>query len=274
MFTGDVDSSPKQDVSRESLSKGQALLSLTGNDFEIQVGKSSPQLWYSKLNAIIRKHIQSTNLYDFELVIEAILEEKDDSNSKELEETEKVFLLDLSMNLRKYADMKHDVVVFEWNSLTLNDVIYRYKVSKKKYSHLCDLFEFTAIQCIYEKYFKHESSNISEEEIRNWYASQLKENASPPRINLNDVNQMTKSSPKPTNLTREDKDLIMNYYKSTKFHSNLMGNTKLLFTMIADLFIFNSSSYEFVIFSRSVNVSLHSSPDFICKLVLINPSFL
>jgi hypothetical protein len=273
VFSGDNHSLSRQRRSLRDFSAGQILLELLGGEFEVQVGRSasSAQCWYRKAKILIQKHHESSNPYDFELVVVRIPgdDQTDEVPLEKLGDHEKIFLLDSAMNFRKYKALDEDFMIFEWNSVTMDGVIYRFKFLWTQQEHLCELFELTVLQCIYGKHFKVDSFDLSEDEIRRWNMMKMVQIERKTSTATNEadslVDQSSKNSPLESKEHYNSSCVSSNDSKYLVLCKKVPEEAQLLFDILADLFVFNPSTCEFLIFSRNTRVSLYSSPNFMCK---------
>ncbi len=274
LFADDQNISPRHKVIREGVLPGQSILELKGSNFEVQVGQTPAQCWYPNIRAIIRKHSVSQSPYDFELVIVHTTESKETKLREEFEEDRKIFPLDSNIHLKRRWVPERKCTFFEWRSTTTDDVVYRFLVSNSQ-KDLCDLFELTALQCMYERYHRKNCSNISEEAVRKWYLVEEKNEPVPNQGIPNGLGHSKEFFSDKGNLLGEEKGNPMISLEPKEITSNapmtsvscktMPNDAHSLLEIVADLFVFNPSSNEFLIFSKNVKVGLYSRPDFICK---------
>lgn len=183
------------------------------------------------------------------------------------------------MRLKKTRKSDDGIVEFEWKSITTDDVIYRFSVLSKKSDHFCDLFELTALQCMYERCFKTSSSRVSEEEIRKWFMKRENETSYLGHgFDLHNEDQSKKTIVGEEKVSSETElsSNPLNHQKSVSNGTEIVvsckkipGDAHSLLEIIVDLFVFNPSSNEFLVFLRKAKVGLYSYPNFICKSLLI-----
>jgi hypothetical protein len=274
LFTGDRDTSSRPKIIREGLLPGQSLLELKGSNFEVQVGQTLAQCWYPSIRAVIRKHSESLSPHDFELVIVHTTEQKETKLRGEFEKDRKIFLLDSNMHLKRFWMPERKDIFFEWRSTTTDDVVYRFRVSNDQ-GDLCNLFELTALQCMYERHHRTNCLDVDEEVIRKWYVIEENTEPTPNQDSHHGMDHTKKFSSNqgdflggekgypvislgPQNITIDDS-------VSSIPCKNMPNDAHSLLGIVADLFVFNPSSNEFLIFSKNATVGLYSYPNFICK---------